>query len=1007
MSRTLNLKKTVNLPRTSFPMRAGLPANEPKWLQFWDEIDLYGQLRRERAGAPSFLLHDGPPYANGHIHLGQALNKILKDVIIKSQNQLGRDAPYVPGWDCHGLPIENRVDRELGVAKLDLSPLEIRRKCREYAEQFIAIQKEEFRRLGVFWDWRTDAREEEDGASSRSAIYRTIDHDYEAAIVRELGAFFAAGSIYYGKKPVHWCSSCRTALAEAEVEYAGTTDPSVYVAFPLPGIERRIPALAGKSVSAVIWTTTPWTLPANRALCFHPDLTYAVVQVEQAHYLVARDLIESVAAQCGWQSPATVATFSGRELVGEDDDWTGKAQPPVAAVPPYQEETQGPASLLILGDHVTLEQGTGIVHTAPGHGSDDYYVGARYDIAPWVPVDDDGKFIPHMVPRWGGQHVFKANRAIVTDLQERGLLLAAEDYAHEYPHCWRCRNPIVFRATPQWFISMDHDGLRERAITAIHASKWRPAHGEDRIAGMIAGRPDWCISRQRTWGVPIPILACTACSDEDQLVYINDPAFFAHVAEVFAASGSDAWFGQPDSSGTTTTYADEKAALEHLLPAQLSCPGCGSREQLARRFEIVDVWFESGASHSSVLARKGLSWPADLYLEGHDQYRGWFHSSLLVAVNGHNDQAPYRRVVTHGFTLDGEGRKMSKSLGNTISPMDLAGERGADILRLWVSMVNFLEDMSFSQESLTRQTDAYRKIRNTFRYILGNLQQFDPATDQVPLADLEDLDRHILLRFDQVREKVLAAYEKTELHVVAHTLHQFCGVTLSSFYMDIIKDRLYTNAPQADSRRAAQTTLWILGTGLCRLIAPILSFTAEEIWQLLPRLPEHKASVHLETFAPATGAVENHPGVWDAVHLLRVEAGRLLEAARRDGLIRSGLEARVQLTPPADSAAFAAEFGMDWPVFLERVHGRLAELLIVSEVSTEGQEPPAVNVEEGPLAGLGIHVSRHPGEKCPRCWNLVEALGSDAEFPDVCARCAPRLAEGLGSGAWQEASGED
>ncbi|MCZ6832344.1 MAG: class I tRNA ligase family protein, partial [Acidobacteria bacterium] len=551
-----------------------------------------------------------------------------------------------------------------------------------------------------------------------------------------------------------------------------------------------------------------------------------------------------------------------------------------------------------------------------------------------------------------------------------------------------------------------HDHLRERAVAAIHATRWRPAYGEDRIAAMVSGRPDWCISRQRTWGVPIPILACDACSSHDHLVYINHPDFFSHVADLFARAGSDAWFGQAGSGDQIAAYPDEATALARLLPAGLSCPDCGRRENLARRFEIVDVWFESGASHAAVLAREGLSWPADLYLEGHDQYRGWFHSSLLVAVNGHDDRAPYRRVVTHGFTLDGEGRKMSKSRGNTVSPMDIVADKGADILRLWVSMVNFLEDMSFSQESLTRQSDAYRKIRNTFRYILGNLNDFVPDEDQVPVADMDALDRHVLHLFDELRTRVLEAYEKTELHVVAHGLYQFCGVTLSSFYLDIIKDRLYTHAPASPARRSAQTALWLMGSGLCRLVAPILSFTSEEVWQQLPRLPGQKDSVHLETFPEATGAGSEDASLWKAVHALRDEVARNLEVARSTGIIRSGLDARVTFSWDGDLPGFRQEYGLEWSDFTARMGNRLAELFIVSQVilTSDGQSE-GETVADGPLVGLSIAVVHHPGLKCPRCWNYVTELAADSPVPDVCGRCAPHLSAGLADGAWADSAG--
>ncbi|MFQ5767944.1 MAG: isoleucine--tRNA ligase, partial [Acidobacteriota bacterium] len=845
MPRIRNLKKTVNLPRTSFPMKANLPKQEPGWLDFWEQIDLYGQLRAQRAGAPLFILHDGPPYANAQIHLGQALNKILKDMVVRSRSMAGMDAPFVPGWDCHGLPIEHRVDRELKKKKKHLSPLQIRRLCRKYAEKYIHLQRQAFRRLGVLWDWKTDLQEEQQRAPSRRSIYRTLDHDYESAIVREMGRFFASDSIYYGKKPVHWCPSCQTALAEAEVEYAPRTDEAVYVAFPLRTTGLHLKVLQGMDVRAVIWTTTPWTLPANRALCFHPDLVYTLVRVKGNVYVVARELLQATARACGWEEPKTVAVFTGRELAPPPDPAGSPNDSLPAAEPPYMKETGGPLSRLIQGDHVTLEQGTGIVHTAPGHGADDFYVSARYGIEPWVPVDGEGRFIHKMIPSLGGVSVFEANGAIIADLEKRGWLLSSEPYRHDYPHCWRCRGPIVFRATPQWFISMDKNGLRDRALKAIHRTTWRPAFGETRIAGMIQGRPDWCISRQRTWGVPIPVFQCTACSVEDELIHVKDPRFFEHLAHLYAETGSDAWFGTAGSDGETVAYRDEAEARARLLPPNLTCPRCRRVDHLERRFEIVDVWFESGASHAAVLRREGLRWPADLYLEGHDQYRGWFHSSLLIAVEGHDGAPPYKGVITHGFTLDGGGRKMSKSLGNSVSPIDLAETRGADTLRLWVSMVNHLEDMRISEESLARYGEAYRKIRNTFRYILGNLSDFAPDRDALPVPDLEDVDRYILDRFDHVRQTILKAYETHEFHPVAHSLHRFCGVDLSSFYLDVIKDRLYTFAPHSRARRSAQTALWILGMGLCRLMAPVLCFTAEEVWQQIPGGIDSHPSVHL------------------------------------------------------------------------------------------------------------------------------------------------------------------
>ncbi|MFQ5671097.1 MAG: isoleucine--tRNA ligase [Acidobacteriota bacterium] len=1004
MAAATDLKKTVNLPRTSFPMKANLAANEPRWLSFWSDINLYAQLRSSRASRPLFILHDGPPYANGHIHLGQALNKILKDTVIRSRSMMNLNSPFIPGWDCHGLPIENRVDRDLKDRKKDLSRLELRRLCQRYAEKYISIQKEEFRRLGVLWDWQNDAAQEAAHDASRSAIYRTLDHDYEATIVRQLGEFFEAGHVYYGKKPVHWCPTCRTALAEAEVEYMQVADPSVYVAFPLAGLERRFPRLAGRQVFAVIWTTTPWTLPANRALCFHPDFTYVAVEIDAKIFIVARDLLEPTSHACGWEAPRPVASFRGRQLAGDPvARGGGETDPPgVVAEPPYRQETGGPPSRLILGQHVTLEQGTGIVHTAPGHGADDYYVSSRYGIKPWVPVDDDGRFIPSMVPSWGGQSVFSANPAIVADLEHRGLLLAAQEHKHDYPHCWRCRGPIVFRATPQWFIAMDHAHLRQKALSAIHRTSWKPASGETRISSMVENRPDWCISRQRSWGVPIPVLACTRCSRDDRLVFVSSPRLFSHVAAVFAEEGSNAWFGRKDSRSQWVPYASEAEARARLLPRGITCPQCGRADHLSRRFEIVDVWFESGTSHASVLSRPGLRWPADLYLEGHDQYRGWFHSSLLVAMQARQGQAPYKEVITHGFTLDGKGHKMSKSLGNTMSPMELVSKRGADILRLWVSMVDYIEDMWVSEESLTRHTDAYRKIRNTFRYILGNLTDFTPGADALPMRDLEEIDRYILVCLDRVQRKMLAGYEQGEFHVVAHALHHFCGVTLSAFYLDVIKDRLYTSAPASHGRRSAQTALWQLGSRLCRLMAPILCFTAEEVWQLLPGAAGEHPSVHLALFPEELEAARGFDEVrWRAVMALREEVARCLEEARRQKRIGSALDARITLAAQGPLPAFEAEFGRTWQAFAEHFLPQFSALFIVSEVRLAA-EPSAGStlLSQGSLAGLSILVEPHPGTKCPRCWNYSEEIGQSAEFSSICPRCASRVAEGLAAGAW-------
>jgi isoleucyl-tRNA synthetase len=954
-------------------MKADLPRREPTILEWWDRIDAYGSIRAARAGRPSYVLHDGPPYANANIHLGQALNKILKDFVVKSRSMLGFDAPYVPGWDCHGLPIEHRVDKDLGPKKAGMGPLEVRALCRAHAETYIAVQKAEFRRLGVLWDRAQDAEEEAAGAPSRRAIYRTIDRTYEAEIIRLLGGFFVKGGVYYGDKPVHWCFSCKTALAEAEVEYEERTDPSVYVKMPVAGLERRVPALAGKRVAVVVWTTTPWTLPANLAVALHPDLPYVAADVPGEALIVAEGLLGRVAELLGWGSPPVLARFTGREIVGEGDRWIGRDAPVERPYPTASGPASGPG-VLVLGTHVTTDAGTGAVHTAPGHGADDFRMGQVYGLPPFNPVGDDGTFVPDRVaPEWlKGVHVHKANAAIVRDLETRGLLLRHEPYTHAYPHCWRCKNPVLFRATPQWFIAMEAGGLRGKAVAAIHASTWLPPFGEQRIAQMIETRPDWCISRQRTWGVPIPAVVCAACIERHPDAFLREPAFFDHVAALVSAEGSDAWFGMPGTDGKHRPYASPRERIDRLVPGGVVCPKCLGREHLAIHDHIVDVWFESGVSHAAVLGRDPrLPWPADLYLEGHDQYRGWFHSSLLVAVNDRG-RAPYRGVVTHGFTLDGEGRKMSKSLGNVISPVDVADKRGAEILRLWVAMIDYLEDMRLSPEILDRNAETYRKIRNTFRFLLGNLEGFDAARDRVAYDAMPEIDRWALHQVEALRARIVAAYEGHEYHLVYHALNHFATVTLSSFYLDILKDRLYTAPRSSVERRSAQTVLHRIASDVTRLMAPILAFTSEEIWQELEALAGRprwgRASVHAATFPdpldlPADSALEAR---WDRLASVREEVLKALEQARADKRIGGSLEAEVTIDGPADLLDFLRSFG-----------DGLRFLFITSGVVLGAEQ-----------ASTAIAVAKADGSKCARCWNYTRDVGADAEFPGVCTRCA-------------------
>jgi isoleucyl-tRNA synthetase len=929
--KNVDLKRTVNLPQTKFSMKANLAQTEPRWLERWQSEDLYGQIRRARAGRPSYILHDGPPYANGRIHLGTAFNKILKDFIVKSKNMAGFDSPYVPGWDCHGLPIENKVDAELGAKKAQMSASQIRAACRKYAEKWLDIQRKDFVRLGVLGRWHDP--------------YLTMSPKYESVIAGAFVEFLDRGYVYKGLKPVHWCLFHRTALAEAEVEYENHSSPSIWVRFALASDPAKIhPALAGRRVCGLIWTTTPWTIPANMAIAFHPKFDYVAVEVNGDAYIVAAELLNATAAKCGWTNPNVIAAFPGSVL-----------EHTVFRHPFLERDSLG-----ILADHVTLEQGTGAVHTAPGHGHEDYLIARQYGIETYCPVDASGRFF-HATGADGrlpeeliGKTVWEANPIVVGLLQSREALAAMEKIEHSYPHCWRCHNPTIFRATEQWFIGMERNGLREHALAAIAQIKWLPAWGEERISNMIATRPDWCISRQRIWGVPITVFYCEGCREP-----LTDRKVLDGVVDLFAKHTADVWY--------------ERSAAE-LLPPGTACAKCGAAA-FSKEMDILDVWFDSGSSHLAVLREdNGLSWPSNMYLEGGDQYRGWFHSSLLVGV-GVRGGAPYKECATHGWALDGEGRAMSKSLGNTIEPADIIKDYGAEVLRLWSASVEFWEDVRLSEVILTRLSEAYRKLRNTFRYALGNLHDFDPAGHAVPADQLLEIDQWILFGAADLVMRCRAAYNEFAFHRVYRAVYDFATIDLSSIYFDVLKDRLYTSATQSHARRSAQTALWRLTHALARLLAPILSFTMEEVWQHLGQ----SGSVHLALFPePADlieGLTERHRKRvenWDRLIEVRDDVLKSLEAARQEKFIGAPLEAKVRLSANGDLYPLLSEYAPELPA-----------LFIVSQVDVE----PAAG------AAVEVKVERAEGTKCERCWKYTTDVGSHADLPTVCAACARAVEE--------------
>jgi len=932
MTEPLELKKTLNLPKTDFPMKASLPQNEPKQLAAWEEAHVYEKILETRKGKPLFVLHDGPPYPTGTIHLGTGLNKILKDMIVKSESMAGHYAPYVPGWDCHGLPIETQVEKELG-GKAKVSAPEFRKLCREFANRYVEQHKRDFKRLGVFGRWNDP--------------YLTMNFDYEATIAGAFLEFMEKGYVYRGRKPVYWCLHDRTALAEAEVEYEDHTSPSVWVKFAIADAQN-----AGSEVSAVIWTTTPWTLPHNRALAFHPDYDYAVVDTEKGALLLAVDRIAALQSECNIKEARIRETFKGSEFEGR------KFQHPFLPL-------QVPG---ILAEYVTLDQGSGIVHTAPGHGADDFYSGQKYGLETYAPLDDRGVYLEGL-PEYKGKNVFEANPIIVKLLRDRGALLSHHEYKHTYPHCWRCHNPVIFRATEQWFIKMDAMVLggdktfRQEALDEVEGVKWIPAWGEERIYEMVEKRPDWCVSRQRFWGVPIIVFYCDACGKR-----LEDFTALRNVLDWFRKEGADAWY---------------QHTPEELLPPNTKC-SCGSTKW-RQEHDILDVWFDSGSSNLAVL--HGAEWPADIYLEGPDQYRGWFQSSLLVAT-GIKNAAPFRGVVTHGWTLDEQGRPMSKSLGNVVEPAEICEKWGADLLRLWVASQEYQADVKMSERVMDQLSEAYRKIRNTFRFALGNLDKFDPSRDALASEQLEEIDRWMLDRTAELSRKCREWYAGYDFHRVYHAIHDYCVVDLSSFYWDVLKDRLYTKAPRSTSRRSAQTAIWKISSALVRWLAPILVFTTEEIWKMLPADNQATGSVHQAEFAEddslASGISAEAAEQWARLAQVRPAVLLALEQARAAKAIGKGIEAKVKLHAGGEAPGLQK--------LLQERRDALPELFIVSQVEVE-PATPAGAVQSELLPGLAIQIERADGAKCERCWNYSTHVGENLRYPTVCERCTQALAE--------------
>ncbi|HEY4011245.1 MAG TPA: isoleucine--tRNA ligase [Acidobacteriaceae bacterium] len=964
------LKDTLNLPRTDFAMKANLPTREPERLAAWEAPNsrgeaLYQQIRAARAGAPQYILHDGPPYANGAIHLGHALNKCIKDFVVKSKTMAGFDAPYVPGWDCHGLPIEIKVDEQLGGRKLELNPIEVRQACREYAQKYIDLQRSQFKRLGVLGRWENP--------------YSTMNFAYEARIAEAFFGFYEKGFVYKGLKPVYWCWHDHTALAEAEVEYEMHTSPSVYVRYKLTSRPEQIDArLAGREVYTIIWTTTPWTLPASMAVAFNPEIDYVAMQTEDgAIYIVAEALQESTRTACNIAAWSEVVRFPGSKLDR------------VTFAHPFLDRT----ILGVLADYVTTEQGTGAVHTAPSHGPDDFATGQKYDLPLTCNVDAEGKLRNYEGLPFNDLFIFKANPAIIELLHERGALMGRHNLEHSYPHCWRCHKPLIFRATEQWFISMETPVLspkektqttfRQRALDEIKRVAWDPSWGEERISNMVATRPDWTISRQRIWGVPIAVFLCNGCHEP-----LNDAKINQSIVERFEREGADAWY---------------KHDVATLLPKKTACRNCGGHD-FRKEMDILDVWFESGASWLAVLEQEPeLRFPADMYTEGGDQHRGWFQSSLLNAV-GLRDAAPYRMTITSGWTLDEQGRAFSKSLGNGVDPVDIANRLGAEIVRLWVASVDFREDVAASENLMQRVSENYRKLRNTLRFLLSNLYDFSPQQHALHFTELQSLDKYILARTAELDAAIRTAYDEFEFHRAYQALNEFVNTDLSALYLDVVKDRLYTLAPDAPARRSAQTTLWRIAEALTRLIAPILSFTADEVWQHLPAVDGREPSVHLALFPDVAdivpGRVIDLEEDWKKLLAIRSALFKHLEGDRQEGLIGKAMEAGITLVANHVNYTVLDRYRESLPELFGIAELQIGELLrdddtddllrLNQEAFARGEKNLGQFAKFYRVNGhsIGINSEAAEGDKCERCWRFTFDRGKDSRWPTVCARCA-------------------